>query len=212
MVFTRHVYLHFSNGSLDGGDPGDAREARRLGTMSVGVLERLGVVDSFSTLLVQVCINPWFVPLTETIGPLLEGCNNDMELGNVESAFICFNCYVTHSFTSGLSLGPLVADTKARADFIRDYNVESVLYAHLCTYQAILSLTGLSEDPLKFKGDDMDEDSFVQEKRATYRFTSSICTRCRCADFMVNGNEQMSCLRRLKKPRNLLLLLWKCRA
>ena len=183
---------------------GDAKEGYRLGTMSSGLMERLRIHDTMTFVIVHKYVNPWYVPLTDSLEPLLQAYHTGMKQGNVEMAFVSFNMYLCHGFMSGLSLGPLLDDAKSHFDTIEEFGIESVLAPLRALRQAVLNLAGETKNPLILTGPAMDEEIFLSSSSnnsfALYHFYMWKMMVCFYYGDMRGADENRQQTWKLRKP------------
>ena len=140
---------------------GDAKEGQRLGELSNCLLNKLEMHDAVTGLARWSYLNPWGVPLNETLEPLLQTFRDGLRRGEVEMAFVCFTTYLIHGFIAGLCLEPLLADAKSHFQTAEEYGSSAILSPLAGIRQAMLNLAGQCDDPLVMTGDAMNEGEFL---------------------------------------------------
>ena len=140
---------------------GDAQEGYRLGTMTNQLYDKMRIKDCLGSLMVWSFLNPWCVPLNETLEPLLESYKTGMKQGDVEPAFVCFTTYLVHGFIAGLCLGPLLEDAKSHYETSIEYGVNATITPLRCIRQALLNMAGKCRNPLVLTGEAMNEHDYL---------------------------------------------------
>ena len=140
---------------------GDAKEGQRLGELSSCLFTKMDLHDTMGELVLWSYLNPWRVPLNETLEPLLHNYNVGMKRGDVEMAFVCFTTYLVHGFIAGLCLEPLLADAKSHFETSQEYGINAIISSLRSIRQAMLNLAGRCVNPLVMTGEAMDEDEFL---------------------------------------------------
>ena len=91
-----------------------------------------------------------------------------MRQGNVEMAFACFGTYCELGYLSGVSLDNLVEDSRNYIDSCEEYGTTSLIYTILPLHQAMLNLSGRSNDPTTLTGSAMNEAVFLQRPQSNF--------------------------------------------
>lgn len=144
----------------------NAHEGHRLGCMSANFVKRLGLVDTLTSNILHIWVNPWFDTLTATLDPLLESFQMGMVSGEVELASTSFNGYLMHYYMSGLSLGPLLEDAQEHHEMLEEYDLSIPLGFVKCLRDAVAGLVrGPSPLEQLRRSKDADDDDllFVSE-------------------------------------------------
>jgi histidine kinase len=108
---------------------------------------RVGVV-------LHYILEPWYMPLYNTIDPLLEGYVCGMKNGNSTAALCNGGLYCEQYVSTGLSLEHAESDVQNFLKVTREYGLKPIEYSVLPLWQELLILLGdiQSNDPLELQG------------------------------------------------------------
>ena len=138
---------------------GEFEDALRFGTIGLKYAERGqgGIHDARARLLFHTYIHHWKFPYYKGVDPLSKAVKAYWDAGAVELVHIETLPYLSIYFCCGLRLGPLYADMQRFARLMKDYQQMHSLENCLPYFQMIANLMGMSDDPLVFTGEFMNE-------------------------------------------------------
>ena len=140
-------------------------EAFRFGQLSLNLVNRFQARehDSKTLLAVNFFVHHLRRPIHESIEPLLSAYQLGMEVGDIRNASMSFYAYICCYAICGLPLGPVLQDTNGFRVELGQYGQDLMFKLTSSVYQTMLNLVGRSQDPLRLKGEAMDEDKMLQE-------------------------------------------------
>jgi predicted ATPase len=140
-------------------------EGYRMGELALAMSNNLepNMPDARVSNLVYSMTKPWqTIPLSKCISPLIEGHKAAILVGDLFSAFMAINVYLSVSYFSSSTLPPLLVDMENYSKQMLAYGQKTIFLQILPIWQCVLNLTGRSDDPLDFeRGEAIEKENLV---------------------------------------------------
>jgi len=156
---------------------GSYDEGFRIGQVALALNEMLNAKPFYARMsaLYYECVHPWERPLQSAIEPLMNAYSTGIETGDVEFAFVCFNCSWMYRF----SQTPLSHLSNQMHDFCRRMDFHSNIMDQCVAkglWQVAHNLMGIgSDDPRNLDGDIFNQALVEEAQSKNTVFTSLIC-------------------------------------
>ncbi|MBN1364721.1 MAG: diguanylate cyclase [Syntrophaceae bacterium] len=137
----------------------DINGAYRFGNMGIKIAKALNLrkMESRICFVYNMLIRHWKEPLKNSLEPGLEGYRLGKETGDLEYAAWNLHIFGTVAALIGMELSEFESEMSKHNKIIYEMNQDSVGTLHSVVWQYILCLLGRTDDPLKIKGEILDE-------------------------------------------------------
>lgn len=146
------------------GVSGNVEESYRIGNLALGLIDRFEARESFARTHCTVYgfLNPWIDPVQSCLPPLKHAIDVGLLTGDTEYAMISVQQYTLLSLVSGQELGRLLDEMRTYARQMLDFKHMTIHCLSAPLRQFALNLLGRSANPTRLVGEEMDEDTVLE--------------------------------------------------
>jgi len=146
---------------------GDIESGYRFGRAGLKLAKRFPETESRVAYMFNTHLIWWKEHARESVAPLGEGFQSNLEKGDFETAGFCASFFCVLQLDAGFELAGLERTLAAQIEAVRPLGQETSLYILKMLAQVVANLRGQAEDPRRLSGE------FFDEEKMQHQFSES---------------------------------------